>query len=194
MMDGSSQHVSVVPRVRCDVGRRDAFPLRRFTLCRGTTRCVTVAPRPRCALPGTGRHKWRPYVSSRRVPIATRASIATRRFAPSNVGAPPRTPGTPPQPRHDGRFIAARSWRCMFIAAWNDAARFRCGGSRCALPGTGRHEWRPYGSPRRVPFAARSVAAWRTNAAGRPGEGAARCLGGRVLPAHVARLSSRGRG
>ena len=152
MMDGSSQHVSVVPRVRCDVGRRDAFPLRRFTLCRGTTRCVTVAPRPRCALPGTGRHKWRPYVSSRRVPIATRASIATRRFAPSNVGAPPRTPGTPPQPRHDGRFIAARSLRCMFIAAWDDAARFRCGGSRCALPGTGRHEWRPYGSPRRAPL------------------------------------------
>ena len=67
-----------------------------------------------------------------------------------NVGAPPRTPGTPPHPRHDGRFIAARPLRCMFIAAWNDAARFRCGGSRCALPGTGRHEWRPYGSSRRV--------------------------------------------
>ena len=64
-----------------------------------------------------------------------------------NVGAPLVTPGTPPRPRHDGRFIAARSLRCMFIAAWDDAARFRCGGSRCALPGTGRHEWRPYGSP-----------------------------------------------
>ena len=45
-----------------------------------------------------------------------RAFIAPRRFAPSNVGAPPRTPGTPPHPRHHGRFIAARSLPHVSIA------------------------------------------------------------------------------
>ena len=129
------------PRVHCRT-----FPLHRA----GFTVIVGAPPRT----PGTPphpRHDGR-FIAER---FRCRAFIAPRRFAPSNVGAPPRTPGTPPHPRHDGRFIAARSWRCMFIAAWNDAARFRCAGSRCALPGTGRHEWRPYGSPRRAFIAAR---------------------------------------
>ena len=36
------------------------------------------------------------------------------------------------------------------ISARDDAMRSHCAGSHCALPGTGRHEWRPYGSPRRA--------------------------------------------
>ena len=31
------------------------------------------------------------------------------------------------------------------VATRDDAMRSRCAGSRCALPGTGRHKWRPYG-------------------------------------------------
>ena len=104
----------------------------------------------RCALPGTGRHEWRPYGSPRRTFIAARLHC-TAPVHTVNVGAPLVTPGTPPRPRHDGRVHRRAFPLCRtFISVRDDAARFRCGGSRCALPGTGRHEWRPYGSPRRV--------------------------------------------
>ena len=38
------------------------------------------------------------------------------------------------------------------VATRDDAMRFHCGGSHCALAGTGRHEWRPYGALPHVPL------------------------------------------
>ena len=46
-----------------------------------------------------------------------------------------------PQGRHPG---------CPLRYGRGNAMRSHCGGSHCALPGTGRHEWRPYGAPRRA--------------------------------------------
>ena len=82
-----------------------------------------------CALPGTGRHEWRPYGALPHVPLC-RMFVAPRnddtfplrRFAP-NVGAPLVTPGIPPHPRHQGRFIAA-CFRCA-------ARPLRRGTTRC---------------------------------------------------------------
>ena len=125
-MDGALPHVSVMPR-------GDAMRSR----CAGS----------RCALPGTGRHKWRPYGdiaacfrraarplrrgTTRCVPIAAVHVVPCR--APGVMNGAPTV--------HCRAFPSCR----MFVAPRDDAMRYHCGGSRCALPGTGRHEWRPYG-------------------------------------------------
>jgi len=108
----------------CDA-RKTAAPAPSWTVhCRMFPSCrASVATRDdamrfhcggsHCALAGTGRHEWRPYGALPHVPLCRMFvtprnddTFPLRRFAP-NVGAPPRTPGIPPHPRHHGRFTAA---------------------------------------------------------------------------------------
>ena len=124
------RHVSFAPvctkrrGATCDA-RKTAAPAPSWTVhCRMFPSCrASVATRDdamrfhcggsHCALAGTGRHEWRPYGALPHVPLCRMFvtprnddTFPLRRFAP-NVGAPPRTPGIPPHPRHHGRFTAA---------------------------------------------------------------------------------------
>ena len=136
----------------CDVRNTAAPAPSRTVHCRMFPSCrASVATRDdamrfhcgssHCALPGTGRHEWRPYGALPHVPLCrmfvtprNNDTFPLRRFAP-NVGVPPRTPGRPPHPRHHGRFTAAR-FRCA-------ARPLRRGTTRC------------------VPIAAVHIVPWR---------------------------------
>ena len=94
----------------------------------------------------------------RRVPIVPHVRYATKRrhvsFAPvctkrrgatcdaRNTAAP-----APSWTVHCRMFPSCRA----SVATRDGAMRSHCGGLHCALPGTGRHEWRPYVYPTFIP-------------------------------------------
>ena len=95
----------------------------------------------------------------RRVPIVPHVRYATKRRHVSFAPVRTKRRGATPDARNTA--ASAPSWtvhRRMFpscrasVATRDDAMRFHCGGSHCALAGTGRHEWRPYGALPHVPL------------------------------------------
>ena len=97
------------------------------------------------------------------VSVVPRVRCATKRRHVSFAAVRTKRRGATPDARNTAASAPSWTVHCrMFpscrasVATRDGAMRSHCGGLHCALPGTGRHEWRPYGALPRVSIVPRN--------------------------------------